>query len=68
MILADLGCGYGTFSIPAARIESLAEANEVIVSSTVKDLVSGAGIKFEDLGMHSLKGIPEQLRLFKVNS
>jgi hypothetical protein len=52
----------------AARVESIAKANEVIVSSTVKDLVSGSGIKSEDLGMHSLKGISEQWRLFKVNS
>jgi class 3 adenylate cyclase len=50
----------------AARIESIAKADEVIVSSTVKDLVSGSGINFGDLGMHSLKGIPDQWRLFKV--
>jgi pimeloyl-ACP methyl ester carboxylesterase len=52
----------------AARIGSVADASEVIVSSTVKDLVSGSGINFQDLGMYSLKGIPEQWRLFKVNS
>jgi class 3 adenylate cyclase len=39
---------------------------EVVVSSTVKDLVAGAGIAFADLGQHSLKGIAEDWRLFAV--
>lgn len=52
----------------AARVESIAKADEVLVSSTVKDLVSGSGIKFDDLGSHPLKGISEQLRLFRVSS
>jgi class 3 adenylate cyclase len=52
----------------AARVASIANADEVVVSSTVRDLVSGSGIKFLDLGMHSLKGIAEQWRLFKVSS
>jgi class 3 adenylate cyclase len=52
----------------AARVESIAKSDEIVVSSTVKDLVSGSGIKFDDLGTYSLKGIPEQWRLFKVVS
>jgi len=50
----------------ASRVESFAKQDEVLVSSTVKDLTSGSGIKFSDLGMHTLKGIPEPWRLFKV--
>ncbi len=43
-----------------ARISALAEANEVLVSSTVKDLVVGSGIEFAERGTHSLKGVPGQ--------
>ncbi len=50
----------------ASRVESFAKQDEVLVSNTVKDLVSGSGIKFSDLGLHTLKGIPEQWRLLKV--
>ena len=42
-----------------ARVASLADAGEVLVSSTVKDLVAGSGIKFEDRGTHGLKGVGE---------
>jgi class 3 adenylate cyclase len=49
-----------------ARIASLAAPGEVLVSSTVKDLVAGSGLQFEDRGEHSLKGIPESWRLFAV--
>jgi class 3 adenylate cyclase len=49
-----------------ARISSLAAPGEVLVSSTVKDLVAGSGIQFEDRGEHQLKGIPEAWRLFAV--
>jgi class 3 adenylate cyclase len=38
----------------------------VLVSSTVKDLVAGSGLTFEDAGEHELKGIPEQWRLYSV--
>ena len=41
-----------------ARIGALAAADEVLVSSTVRDLVAGSGIKFEDRGIHTLKGVP----------
>ena len=47
-----------------ARIAGLAGPGEVIVSSTVKDLVAGSGIVFEDRGLRPLKGIPDTWRLF----
>jgi pimeloyl-ACP methyl ester carboxylesterase len=47
----------------AARVGALAGAGEVLVSSTVKDLVAGSGIPFEDRGTHSLKGISDEWRL-----
>jgi class 3 adenylate cyclase len=48
----------------AARIAALANAREVLVSNTVKDLVYGAGITFKDCGAHVLKGVPGEWRLF----
>ena len=41
-----------------ARIAAIADAGEVLVSSTVKDLVVGSGLAFEDRGDHVLKGVP----------
>jgi class 3 adenylate cyclase len=49
-----------------ARIASLAGPGEVLVSSTVKDLVAGSGLHFEDRGEHALKGIADPWRLFAV--
>ena len=49
-----------------ARVAAEAAAGEVLVSSTVKDLVAGSGIAFEDRGSHALKGVPEEWRLFAV--
>jgi class 3 adenylate cyclase len=49
-----------------ARVAALADADEVLVSSTVKDLVAGSGIQFSDRGAHALKGIPGEWRLFAV--
>ena len=49
-----------------ARISSLAGPGEVLVSSTVKDLVAGSGLRFEDRGEHQLKGIPEAWRVFAL--
>jgi class 3 adenylate cyclase len=49
-----------------ARIAALAGAGEVLVSSTVKDLVAGSGLQFDDRGEHQLKGIPDQWRVFAV--
>jgi class 3 adenylate cyclase len=48
----------------AARVGALAGAGEVLVSSTVKDLVAGSGIQFEDRGAKHLKGISDEWRLF----
>ena len=49
-----------------ARIASLAGPGEVLVSSTVKDLVVGSDLRFEDRGEHNLKGLPEPWRLFAL--
>jgi len=49
-----------------ARVASAAEPSQVLVSSTVKDLVVGSGLRFEDLGLRTLKGVPDQWRLFGV--
>jgi class 3 adenylate cyclase len=51
-----------------ARISALARAGEVLVSSTVKDLVVGSGIEFDDRGVHSLKGVPDEWHLYAVRS
>jgi pimeloyl-ACP methyl ester carboxylesterase len=48
----------------AARVAALADAGEVLVSSTVKDLVAGSGLTFADRGVHALKGVPDKWRLF----
>lgn len=48
----------------AARVAALAAAGEVLVSSTVKDLLVGSGIEFESSGEHHLKGVPDVWRLF----
>jgi pimeloyl-ACP methyl ester carboxylesterase len=47
-----------------ARIASLAGPGEVLVSQTVKDLVSGSGLAFEDRGLHELKGVPGEWRVY----
>jgi class 3 adenylate cyclase len=49
-----------------ARVAALAGPGEVLVSSTVKDLVAGAGLVFEPRGTHTLKGAPDEWRLFRV--
>jgi class 3 adenylate cyclase len=49
-----------------ARVAALAGPGEALASSTVKDLVAGSGIVFEDRGAHSLKGIPGEWRVFRV--
>ena len=49
-----------------ARVAALAGPGEVLVSSTVRDLVAGSGIEFEDRGLHELKGLDEPRRLFAV--
>jgi class 3 adenylate cyclase len=49
-----------------ARVMSLAGSGDVLVSSTVKDLVAGAGLEFEERGTHTLRGVPGEWRLFAV--
>lgn len=49
-----------------ARVANVAEPGEVLVSSTVRDLVAGSGITFVDRGVHQLKGLSEEWRLFGV--
>jgi class 3 adenylate cyclase len=48
----------------AERVAALAGTGEVLVSSTVRDLVAGSGLQFHDRGSHTLRGVPEPLRLF----
>ena len=50
------------------RVSALAGPGEVLVSSTVKDLVAGSGITFSDRGFHVLKGVPDEWRVFAVEN
>jgi len=50
-----------------SRVAGVADAGEVLVSSTVRDLVAGSGIQFEDRGLHELRGIEEPRRLYAVH-
>jgi len=43
-----------------------ADAGEVLTSSTVKDLVAGSGLRFSDRGIHELKGVPHEWRLYTL--
>jgi len=49
-----------------ARVASLAAPSEVLVSQTVKDLVAGSGLEFDDAGEHELKGVPDRWHLYRV--
>jgi class 3 adenylate cyclase len=51
-----------------SRVAALAAPAEVLVSSTVKDLVSGSGLTFKDAGEHELKGVPDRWHLYAVAS
>jgi class 3 adenylate cyclase len=66
----ELGGGdvHGIAVHIGARIQALAGPNEVLVSQTVKDLVAGSGLAFEDAGEHELKGVPDRWRLYRVVS
>jgi class 3 adenylate cyclase len=50
-----------------ARVASLAGPGEILVSQTVKDLVAGSGIEFEDRGIRELKGVPGEWRLYALS-
>lgn len=52
----------------AARVAAIAGPNETLVSSTVRDLVAGSGLRFEDRGRHALKGLPEEVQLYTALS
>jgi class 3 adenylate cyclase len=58
--IAGLGVVIG------ARVGALAGPSQVLVSQTVKDLVAGSGLIFEDAGEHELKGVPDRWRLYRV--
>ena len=51
-----------------ARVSALAGPNDVLVSSTLRDLVIGSGLEFDDRGAHELKGVPGDWQLFAVAS
>jgi class 3 adenylate cyclase len=62
-----LGDGVAGIAVHiAARVAALAGSGEVLTSSTVKDLVAGSGVQFSDRGSHTLRGVPDQWRLFEV--
>lgn len=54
----------GMTVVIASRIAAIAEPAQILTSRTVKDLVIGSGIHFEDRGVHELKGVPEEWRLY----
>jgi class 3 adenylate cyclase/pimeloyl-ACP methyl ester carboxylesterase len=63
-----MGNDYGGLAVHiGARVAALAGPGEVLVSSTVKDLVAGSGLHFSDFGSRSLKGIPGEWRIFAVD-
>jgi class 3 adenylate cyclase len=47
-----------------ARISTLASPSQVLISQTVKDLVAGSGLSFQDAGEHELKGVPDRWHLY----
>lgn len=61
--IVDGKCGGIAVAI-GARIAGLAGASQILVSQTVKDLVTGSGLSFEDYGEHALKGVTQPWRLF----
>ena len=52
----------------AQRIQTHAQPSEVLVSSTIKDLVAGSGLTFDDRGTHQLKGIQDDWHLYSVQT
>ncbi len=65
--IETLGDDVGGIAVAiGARIGALAAPGDVLVSSTVKDLVAGSGVAFEDAGEHELKGVPDRWRLYRV--
>jgi class 3 adenylate cyclase/pimeloyl-ACP methyl ester carboxylesterase len=63
------GGGVGGIAVHiGARVAAQAGPSEILVSGTVRDLVAGSGIDFDDQGTHQLKGVPGEWRLFSVRS
>jgi class 3 adenylate cyclase len=50
-----------------ARVAALASPDEILVSSTVRQAMSGSGVAFADRGIHQLKGVPDQWQLFALD-
>ena len=64
-----LGADVGGIAVHiGARVGALAGPSEVLVTSTVKDLVAGSGLAFQDRGEHQLKGVPEAWRLYALSA
>jgi class 3 adenylate cyclase len=62
-----MGAGIGGIAVHiGARVAALAGPGRVLVSSTVKDLVAGSGLEFEERGEHQLKGVPGTWRLYEA--
>ena len=53
-------------TMPSARVCAIASPSSILVSQTVKDLTSGAGLTYEDAGEHELKGVPDRWHLYRV--
>jgi class 3 adenylate cyclase len=64
--IVDGKCGGIAVAI-GARIAGLAGPSQILVSQTVKDLVTGSGLAFEDCGEHTLKGVPHPWHLFDAS-
>ena len=64
--LRDLDIG-GVAVHLASRIMTAAKPGEIVCSRTVKDLVVGSGIEFDDRGTHALKGVPDEWQLYAIN-
>jgi len=62
------GKAGGVGVVIGARTGSKAAPSEVLVSSTVKDLVAGSGLAFEDAGEHELKGVPDRWHLYRLTT
>jgi len=62
----DGGAVRGIAVHVGARVSSLAGPSGILVSQTVKDLVAGSGLTFEDAGEHDLKGVPDRMQLYRV--
>jgi class 3 adenylate cyclase len=60
------GKAGGMAVVIGARIAASAEASEVLVSSTVKDLTPGSGLAFSEAGERELKGVPDRWRVYQA--